>query len=167
MKTCVFAGSFDPFTLGHKAVVDKLLNKKRNVIITVGDNPEKAPFFTPAERAEIIKAAYEKEKRVKVVVFGGDLAAYKKMLERAGASEYYRGIRDERDLEYEKKAEEKNKEIYQGIETKYVIINRFYGISSTFVKERLKEGLDVKKYIPKKAYPTFMKILKEKQKGEN
>ena len=62
MKTCVFAGSFDPFTVGHKAVVDKLLRTSR-VIITVGDNPEKAPFFTAAERAAIIKATYKGEKK--------------------------------------------------------------------------------------------------------
>lgn len=162
MKTCVFAGTFDPFTTGHKAVVDKLLNKKRKVIITVGDNPEKEPFFTAKERAEIIKAAFFGEKRVKVVEYCEIKDGYKKFLSDSGAKEYYRGVRDEKDYKYEKKSEEKNKSIYPEIETKYIFVKKFCGVSSTFVKERLKKGKDVKRYIPKKAYKTFIKISKEK-----
>ena len=41
MKTCVFAGSFDPFTKGHEYVVDKSLEIFDKVIIAVGKNDEK------------------------------------------------------------------------------------------------------------------------------
>lgn len=163
MKTCVFAGSFDPFTVGHKAVVDKLLRKNKNVIITVGNNPEKAPLFTAKERGEIVRAAFSGNKRVRVIVYDGDLAAYKKTLEKSGASEYYRGIRDENDLIYEKKSERINKEIYPEMETKYLFVKKFYRVSSSFIKKRIEEGQDVKRYIPKKAYPAFTEILKEKK----
>ena len=162
MKTCVFAGTFDPFTLGHKAIVDKLLNARKRVIITVGTNPDKTPFFTESERADIIRAAYYGEKRVRVVVYSEIKDGYAEFLKKAGATEYYRGIRSLKDYEYEKKAEEKNKEIYPDIETRYIFENRFSYLSSTFIKERITKGLDVKTYIPKKAYKTFKKILREK-----
>ena len=161
MKTCVFAGSFDPFTVGHKAIVDKLIRTRRRVIITVGDNPDKKPYFSAAERAKIIKAAYKGEKRVRVVVYS-EIKDYADFLKKAGATEYYRGLRSLEDYDYEKKAEEKNKTLYPDIETKYIFGNKFSYISSTFIKQRIKDGLDVKRYIPKKAYKTFKKILREK-----
>lgn len=165
MKTCVFAGTFDPFTLGHKAIVDKLLNARKRVIITVGNNPEKTPFLSESERADIIKATYRGNKKVRVIIYSDVKDGYADFLKKSGATEYYRGIRDVADLEYEKKAEEKNKEIYPDIETKYIFANRFSYISSTFIKERVGKGLEVKRFIPKKAYKVFRKILKEKQKG--
>ena len=164
MKTCIFAGTFDPFTVGHKAVVDKLIKRKRKVIITVGENPEKEPFFSAEERKRIIKAAFKGNKAVTVIVYSGERTEYKKTLEKLKAKEYYRGIRNFADFEYEKKAEEKNKELYPDIETRYIAVKKYSYVSSTLVKERIKKNLDVKKYIPKRAYKTFINILKEKNK---
>lgn len=167
MKTCVFAGTFDPFTVGHKAVVDKLLNARKRVIITVGDNAEKTPFFTATERASIIRAAFKGNKNVRVVVYSADKDGYINFLKKSGATEYYRGIRNDADMTYEKQKEGDNAKAYPFIETHYVKIGRFSEVSSSSVRKRLEDGKDVKKFLPKKAYAEFKKILREKQERKN
>ena len=167
MKTCVFAGSFDPFTVGHKAVVEKLLNAGRKVIITVGDNVEKTPFFTATERAKIIRAAFRGNKNVRVIVYSENKEGYIDLLKKAGVSEYFRGIRNAADMQYERGKESDNAKAYPFIKTQYVKIGRFISISSSTVRKRIEEGKDVKRYLPKKAYGEFKKILREKQDGKN
>ena len=46
MKICVFAGSFDPFTVGHQEVVDKCLEMFDGIIVAVLNNPDKSPMFS-------------------------------------------------------------------------------------------------------------------------
>ena len=58
MKTCVFAGTFDPFTQGHEYVVNKCLDIFDKVIIAVGVNVSKQPYFDLEERIEIIKNTF-------------------------------------------------------------------------------------------------------------
>ena len=164
MKTCVFAGTFDPFTVGHKAVIDKILRSGRRVIITVGNNPEKEPYFTANERAEIIKAAYKGNSKVRVVVYS-DHRKYVELLTSLKVSEYYRGIRSGADYEFERAKEKENRKIYPEIQTVYVFATKYLSVSSSAVKERLFQGKDVKRYIPKKAYKTFKRISDQKNKG--
>lgn len=45
MKTAVFAGSFDPPTIGHKQIIDTALKIFDNVIVAVMINPEKTQCF--------------------------------------------------------------------------------------------------------------------------
>ena len=46
MKTCVFAGTFDPITNGHKFVIDKCLEMFDKVFVAVGVNVDKKPMFS-------------------------------------------------------------------------------------------------------------------------
>ena len=78
MKTCVFAGSFDPFTNGHDYVVQKCLEMFDKVVIAVGVNVDKKPMFTDLERVEIIKNVYADEKRVEITSFSGMLTDFMK-----------------------------------------------------------------------------------------
>ena len=57
-KKCLFSGTFDPPTLGHKAVIDTACKLFDEVIVAVMVNPDKKPFFTEKEREEIIKTTY-------------------------------------------------------------------------------------------------------------
>ena len=78
MKTCVFAGSFDPFTKGHQFVVDKSLEIFDKVIIAVGKNTDKKPLLTEKERVECIQKIYENDSRVEVTCFEGMLVDFMK-----------------------------------------------------------------------------------------
>ena len=55
MKKCVFAGTFDPPTLGHRAVVERAKKVFDEVIVAILVNPDKKPLFTVAERMELLK----------------------------------------------------------------------------------------------------------------
>ena len=57
MKKAVFAGSFDPFTIGHLDVLRRAAALFDEVHVGVLVNPEKRPVFTPEERRAMIEAA--------------------------------------------------------------------------------------------------------------
>ncbi len=71
MKKCVFAGTFDPPTTGHKKTVDDCLKIFDEVVVAVMVNRSKTPLFTEKERAALLKKLYADEPRVKVTVFDG------------------------------------------------------------------------------------------------
>lgn len=98
MKKCVFAGSFDPFTVGHADVVQKSLRIFDEVIIAVGRNTAKRCMFSAEERLEMVSSVYANEPRVKIVLWEGVIVD---LLQREGTPFYVRGIRSGRDFEYE------------------------------------------------------------------
>lgn len=97
MKKCIFAGTFDPPTLGHKAVVERAIKIFDEVIVAVMINPDKQPLFSVEERVELIKKTMP-EKNVKVIT--SDKTAAELMIE-TGADCYLRGIRNGTDFDYE------------------------------------------------------------------
>ena len=68
-RKCVFAGSFDPPTLGHKALIEDCLRLFDEVAVAVMVNPEKRPYFSEKEREDMLRLMFPKEKRLKIVFF--------------------------------------------------------------------------------------------------
>ena len=88
-KKCVFAGSFDPPTLGHKALIEDCLRLFDEVAVAVMVNPEKRPYFSEKEREDMLRLMFPKEERLKIVFFSGTAA---ELLERENTKIYVRGI---------------------------------------------------------------------------
>lgn len=162
MKTCVFAGTFDPITVGHKAAIEKILKEKRKVLIVVGENPDKTPYFTEDEREAMVRATFKGVSAVRVVKYSTYKDGFSGFLNSLGVTEYFRGIRNAFDYEFERAKESGNAEIYPNVKTVYIFPSKFKEVSSSAVRERIKNGKDVKRFIPKKAYPLFRSILKNK-----
>ena len=99
MKKCVFAGTFDPPTVGHKHVVGESLKIFDKVVIAVMVNTDKTPLFTVEERLYLLEKLFGGDKRIKVISFGG---AAVDLLEMENTPFYVRGVRDSIDFEYEK-----------------------------------------------------------------
>ena len=59
MKTCVFAGTFDPPTKGHLDVIEKSLEIFDHVVVAIMINPEKKPFFNQSERKKLMEKMLE------------------------------------------------------------------------------------------------------------
>ena len=97
MKKCVFAGTFDPPTLGHKAVVERAAKIFDEVIVAVMINPEKQPLFTVEERVELLKRTMP-QSGVKVI---SSQKTAVELMEETGADCYLRGIRNGTDFDYE------------------------------------------------------------------
>ena len=68
-RIAVFPGSFDPFTIGHKAIVDKALPLFDKIIIAIGVNSEKNGFFTPEKRLNYISGIYKDNPRIEVKTY--------------------------------------------------------------------------------------------------
>lgn len=97
-KKCVFAGTFDPVTKGHEALIGQCLQIFDEVIVAVLKNPAKQPFFSMEERKEMLGIALKSDPRVRVVEFEGTIAELLKM---ENTPFYVRGIRNTVDFEYE------------------------------------------------------------------
>ena len=71
MKTALFPGSFDPFTIGHADIVARGLKIFDRVIIAIGENCNKSPFQNLADRPRTVKTLYSSDPRVEVVTYHG------------------------------------------------------------------------------------------------
>ena len=160
MKTCLFAGTFDPFTIGHLHVVGKALSTFDRVVIAIGENADKKPLFSLEQRLSVINAIFEKDKRVVTTNFKGYLVDF--MAEK-GLIYNVRGIRNGIDFEYESRMEEFNAKRYPSLITLYYPVGEeVQSISSTFARSIIEKGGDLSKIIPEKGLPIISNILKEK-----
>ncbi|MBQ3020484.1 MAG: pantetheine-phosphate adenylyltransferase [Clostridia bacterium] len=98
MKKCVFAGTFDPPTLGHKALIEECLTLFDEVVVAIMVNPAKKPYFSVEERKEMLALDFGNEPRVRVIDFMGTVA---ELLEKENTKIYVRGIRNGVDLDFE------------------------------------------------------------------
>lgn len=98
MKKCVFAGTFDPVTLGHETLIAQCLQLFDEVVVAILCNPAKKPCFSLEERKEMMRIACKNDARVRVVDFEGTIA---ELLQKEGTPFYVRGIRNTVDFEYE------------------------------------------------------------------
>ena len=71
MKKCVFAGTFDPFTVGHEDTVKKCLALFDEVLVVVAENKQKRCMFTADMRETMIRAVFADEPRVRVLRWDG------------------------------------------------------------------------------------------------
>ncbi|MBQ8320224.1 MAG: pantetheine-phosphate adenylyltransferase [Clostridia bacterium] len=97
-RKCVFAGTFDPPTLGHKSVIEACLGMFDEVVLCVMVNPKKQPLFSLEERREMFALDFQGEPRVRVESFSGTVAEF---LKKEGTRYYVRGLRNGTDFDYE------------------------------------------------------------------
>ncbi len=146
MKTAVFPGSFDPFTVGHASIVKRGLPMFDRIVIGVGVNDRKRSLYTPEQRVEVIRRLYAAEPRVKVVAYK-DLTI--DLARREGAGFILRGLRSVKDFEYERDIAAMNHRL-GGVETVLLFTESQYAhISSSVVRELMAYGKDVSDFLPR------------------
>ena len=145
VRKAIFPGTFDPFTIGHYSLVKRSLQLVDEIVIAIGVNDTKRSYFTLEHRIEMIRTLYKDELRVSVGYYDGLTVDYAKEV---GAHFIVRGIRSVNDFEYEKTIADMNRKI-SGIET-FILFTEpeLTHISSTIVRELLRYGHDVSKFIP-------------------
>ena len=146
MRTGVFVGTFDPFTIGHASIVNRLLPLFDKLVIgVVGDNVNK-PGMSPAEkRVAAIRQVYNQEPHVDVQVFEGLAMDFAKSL---GAQFIVKGVRSVSDFEYEQWQADFNRRL-GGIETILLYSEpELASLSSSAVRELAHFGVDVSPYLP-------------------
>jgi len=145
-RIAVFPGSFDPFTNGHKNIVERALPLFDTIIIAIGVNTIKHSLFTVDERIAQIKEVFTHNSAIQVVEYKGLTIDFCKSV---GAQCIIRGVRNGTDFEYENAIAQVNREISAGIETIMIPCDvSLSAISSTIVRDLIKYGRDVSDYIP-------------------
>lgn len=146
----LFAGSFDPFTIGHDDLVRRALGVVDELHILVGVNVGKQYDTAPDVRVQQIAELYRGEPRITVASSEGLTAHYAR---RVGATILIRGIRSVRDMEAEREMAETNLSHF-GLDTLFFFTRpELAAISSHLVRELAHFGEDVTPYLPKKPSP--------------
>ncbi|MFC0395866.1 pantetheine-phosphate adenylyltransferase [Paenibacillus mendelii] len=101
----VYAGSFDPITLGHASVIERAFKLFDRIHIVVANNRAKSHRFTLEQRTELVRHSIQAEFAARTVItpFEGIVADYINA-NRIGA--VIRGVRNATDLEYELQLEQ-------------------------------------------------------------
>ena len=145
-KIAIFPGSFSPFTLGHRSVVDRALPLFDKIIIAIGINSEKNEYFSIEEREQWINEIYKNNSKIEVQFYEGLTVD---LCKKVGANYILRGLRDSHDFKYEKNIAQTNKKLNDKIETIFIITPpEISHISSTIVRDIIKNGGDVSQFLP-------------------
>ena len=145
MKTPLFPGTFDPFTLGHHSIVKRTLAFMDEVIIGIGINENKRCLISVEKRMESIQKLYADEPRVKVLAYNGLTVDFAQEQE---VGFIIRGIRTVKDFEYEEGIADINRKL-SGIETVFLFTEpELSSVSSSVVRELLHYGKDVSVFLP-------------------
>ena len=145
MKTGLFAGTFDPFTIGHASVVRRALLLFDRVVVGVGVNDSKHPEASAEQRVEAIRQLYADDDRVEVVAYSGltvDLAR------ECGATFIVKGVRSVRDYENEREQADVNRRL-SGIDTVLLLAEPgLESVSSSTVRSLRSFGRDITEFLP-------------------
>ena len=144
MSAAVCPGSFDPFTLGHRYIVERAAARFDELVITVVVNPNKTGMFSVDERIKLIRDACADLPGVRVDRWSGLLVDY---LRRESINTIVKGLRSAVDFDYEVPMAQMNRELAD-VETVFLLTDPALAhVSSSLVKEVAKLGGDVSAFL--------------------
>lgn len=154
-KTAVYAGTFDPITLGHLDIIARALSVFDTVIVAVATSSSKEPMFELDKRVAMIEACVTHLSNVKVVSFNSLLVD---CVKENNANVIIRGLRSVTDFEYEMQLDQVNHSLDDTIQTLYLMPTPEHGfISSSIARTLLKFNAKVDHILPKEIL-TMVKI---------
>ena len=169
-RVAVFAGSFDPFTVGHLDLVKRAAMMFDSLFVVVAQNASKKNLFDAETRAAMVEEAVSEIPNVSVAVHSGFTVDFMKTV---GAHYLVRGIRNSSDLDAEQAVAWNNKVIYGDGDVETVLLlsaQEHLVVSSTLVRELLKCGAAksaseqkslISKYVPKNMVSMLLKEFRK------
>jgi pantetheine-phosphate adenylyltransferase len=158
-RTAVYAGSFDPATLGHLDLIERASALFDNVIVAIGVHPTKNATFTFDERKDLIRQIVSHLPNVSVDAFDGLLIQY---CVKKGAGVIVRGLRVTTDFEYELQIAHANADLCPQVDTIFLPTRTKHGfVSASLVREIASHGGDVSRYAPKVVCDALAKKFKK------
>ena len=144
-KKGLYAGSFDPFTNGHKEIIESALQIFDQVVILLGTSSVKTPLFSRQLRLDMLKNHFNQQKNVQVVPWDGLTVEYAR---KHNITTIIRGLRPTGGFASEFQMASMNRSLDQKIETVFFIGKDNHFISSTLVREVFLHGGDIDPFVP-------------------
>lgn len=159
MRRAVYAGSFDPVTLGHFDIIRRSALMFDELVIGVLINNSKSPMFSIEERVEMLKEVTREIPNVKVMSFSGLLVDFAKSLD---TNIIVRGLRAVTDFEHELQMAQSNRQVTKEVDTIFLTTSIEYAyLSSSVVKEYAFYDTDISMFVPKEIVPKIEQRMKE------
>ena len=154
----MYAGSFDPFTLGHLDVAERASKVVDKLIIAIGVHSEKKSLFDLAEKTEHLESLLKDYKNVSIASFSGLVVNF---AAEQGATILVRGLRTEADFTYEMQMAMMNRVLAPNLQSIFIPSRQDLAhISSSLVKEVAKLGGDISSLVPNIISNALIKKLK-------
>ena len=145
-RLAVYAGSFDPVTLGHTDLIERASALFSDVVVALGVHPTRQPLFTVDERIDLLQKVSNPYPNVRVESFDGLLIDF---CRRVGARVIVRGLRAATDFEYELQIAHANADLHPEVDTIFLPPRTKHGfVSASLVREIASHGGDVSRYAP-------------------
>ena len=133
----IMPGSYDPVTLGHVEMIRRVAEREDEVYVVIFTNPNKEYMFSLEDRVAMLMLATDDLDNVFVSYSLGYVVDY---MREHDISKIVKGYRNDADLEWERYQADYNYK-HGGYETELILCDeKFKGISSTLVRERLSKG---------------------------
>ncbi len=160
-RIAVYPGSFDPITLGHLNVMERVSGLFDRLVIGIGINIEKRPMFEPEERGELVRNATSHLDNVEIHTFSGLAVEFVK---RCGSRIMVRGVRPITDIPAEITMMMANRRLAPEIETLFMIADgELAHVSSSLVREiaALAGDEQLSRFLPPRAVEAIRAKLAE------
>lgn len=153
MKIALFPGSFDPITIAHVDILNRALPIFDKIVIGIGLNSSKQSFLSADKREEMVRTVFSDNTKVEVHLYEGLTVDFCRKI---NAKYLVRGIRSVSDFEYERPIAQINQTMMPDVETILLLSKpEFSAISSTIVRDILRNNGNVSPFVPKQAL-TFL-----------
>jgi pantetheine-phosphate adenylyltransferase len=160
-RIAVYTGVFDPVHLGHLDVIRRGSRLVDRLVVGVGENPEKAPFFTLEERVKLLEKVVEPFAHVEVKPFSGLAVHFVRSL---GARVMLRGLRTTSDMEYEFNMSLMNRSLDPGIETVFLMAKDTYShVSGNLLRQIATFGGPLDNFVPPEVEQALLRRVRERQ----
>lgn len=155
----VYTGSFDPITLGHLNVIERSSQLVDRLIVGIGTNIEKTPWFLPDERVELVVRVTRHLPNVTVKTFDGLAVQF---VRECDAKLMIRGVRPLTDIAAEFTMTMANKQLDPEVETMFLMAEgEFAHVSSSLIKQvaPLADDEKLARFVPREIIPDLRRTL--------